>query len=153
MSDDAIEYNDKGLKSLLKALKGDLPTAKVGILGNKNGRRDEGSNATIGAKHEFGSAGVVQRSFLRVPITDNMQEYLDKSGAFDKDALARVIKEGSIIEWVKKIGVIAETIVSDGFASGGFGKWAPWRPGYQNNTGQILVDTAQLRDSITSEVK
>lgn len=153
---DTVEMNLKPLERLLKSLKGNIPEVRVGILGDKDARTkgNAKSNATIGAKHEFGSAEVPQRSFLRVPITEHMQEYLDKSGFFDKDALSKVITNASLIVWVKKIGLIAETIVADGFASGGFGKWAKWRnPNYTNNTGQILVDTQQLRNSISSEVK
>src|SRR4051812_24455481 len=151
---DTVELNLRGLDKFIKSLKGDLPTVRIGILGNGTARRgDKQSNAEIGYKHEFGASGMPMRSFLRVPLTDHMQEYLDKAGAFDPDAFKNVIKTGSIKIWVQKIAVIAEQIVQDGFASGGFGKWAAWKPGYQNRTGQILVDSQQLRNSITSEVK
>jgi len=155
MSDtDTIELNLRGLDKFIRSLKGELPEARIGILGNGKARSEgKQSNAEIGYKHEFGASGMPMRSFLRVPLTDHLQEYLDKAGAFDPDALKNVIKTGSIKIWVEKIAVIAEQIVQDGFASGGFGKWAPWKPGYQNRTGQILVDTQQLRNAIASEVK
>lgn len=151
MSKDVV-IKTEGLDKLLKAIKGAQPMARVGILGDGDARRGDNSNATIGAKHEFGNDGMPQRSFLRMPITENLQAYIDRSGAFDKESLKKVIKSGSFFEWVKKLGVLAETIVSDAFDSGGFGKWKPSNMTYKKNH-QTLVETQQLRNSITSEVK
>ncbi len=92
------------------------------------------------------------RSFLRLPIADNMNKRLKSSGALDQDTLDKVAKTGETTPFLKIIGIIAEGIVADGFSSGGFGKWALWKNGYQNNTGNILVDTGQLRNAVTSEV-
>lgn len=158
MSDEAYTLNTKNLDKLLKALKAKPPMAKIGIMGDKVARSKSGalSNADIGAKHEMGdpSQGLPQRSFLRIPLIDNLYKYLVASGAFDKKVLARVIKEGTLTPWVKVMAVTGEQIIGDGFMTGGFGKWAPWASkSYENNTGMILVDTTQLRDSITSEVK
>lgn len=150
--DDTIDT--KGLEKLIKAMKVKPPVARVGVLGSKP-REGGSSNADIGAKHEFGSPseGLPQRSFLRVPLNDNLEKFLDSSGAFDKDAMESVIKLGTFLPWIRKMAIVAEKVVAEAFASGGFGKWAPHSPGYTNNTGQILVDTQQLRNSITSEVK
>lgn len=155
MSDETIELDTRKLDKFLKALKGDIPTAKVGIIGDKNQRSNEvmgEGNAAIGAKHEYGSDGMPMRSFLRIPISDNMQKYLDNSGAFTKDALNKVINEASLFEWLQKIAVIGETIVLDAFDSGGFGKWKPSIMTHKK-TKQTLVETQQLRNSISSEVK
>lgn len=178
-----FDFNTKSLDGLIKALKGNMSKARVGILGsgqtarnkelegarghaNETGRSvnaarkapksnyEVATNAAIGAVHEFGGPKMPQRSFLRVPISQNLQKYLENSGAFGKDELARVIKEASLLPWLKRIATVAETIVHDAFDTGGFGKWAKWKTkGYENNTGQILVDTQQLRNSITSDVK
>lgn len=155
-SNDAIaKFDVKGLNQILKSLKGKQPTVRVGILGSTNPRTGkQNSNATIGAAHEFGTSRLPQRSFLRVPLTDHLNERLEKSQAFDKDALKDVIKSGTVIPWLEKVAKIAEQIVLDAFQSGGFGKWPAWkRPGYTNRTGMLLIDTQQLRNSITSEVK
>lgn len=159
MSDDTVTLNVAGLDKLIKALKKQPPSARVGILGDKNSRTAKGkhsSNAEVGAVHEFGAParGIPSRSFLRIPLTDNLQKYMEKENALDKDVLADVVRQGSVVPWLQKIAVLAEKIVADAFSSGGFGKWPAWKtPGYTNNTGQILVDTQQLRNSITSEVK
>lgn len=163
MSED-VSLNVAGLEKLLKALKPTrTPVARVGILGDKTVRSltdEKGgampTNAEVGAAHEFGAParGLAQRSFLRIPISENLQKYMEKSGALDKDVLSKVIKSGSVTPWLKKIAVLAEGIVADAFATEGFGKWASWKnSNYTNNANQILVDTQQLRNSITSEVK
>lgn len=162
MSDDnTVTLSTQGLDKLLKALKAKPPRARVGILGGKTqrgvwGTHEASTNAEIGAAHEFGSParGLPQRSFLRVPISDNLQKEMEQSGALDKDTLTEVIKTGSVLSWVKKIAILSEGIVADAFATGGFGKWAPWQTkNYSNNANMLLVDTTQLRESITSEVK
>lgn len=152
---DTLEFNIKGLESLLKAFKGEIPSARIGILGSKNIRsKNNSTNATIGAAHEFGTDKLPIRSFLRVPLNDHLQAEIEGSGALGKTEMAEVLRSGSIKIWMEKIAAIAENIVSEAFATGGYGKWPAWKtPGYENNTGQILVDTQQLRNSITSEVK
>lgn len=161
MSDETT-LNVKGLEQLVKALKSQPPKTRVGVLGEKVPRTDSNSgkhqpnNAEVGAVHEFGAParGIPARSFLRVPISENLDKEMENAGALDKDVMADVIRQGTLIPWMRKIAVLAEKIVADAFSSGGFGKWPAWKtPGYTNNTGQILVDTQQLRNSITSEVK
>lgn len=151
------EINLKGLDQLLKALKAKPPKVRVGVLGKKAGRTSGAeTNASIGVRHELG-IGVPQRSFLRMPISDNLEKRMEKSGALNRDVLAQVIKLGSITPWMRKIATLAETIVLDAFDTGGFGKWSAWKNPAErakhSNAGMLLVDTTQLRNSITSEVK
>lgn len=153
MSED-VTFDTRKLDKLLKAFGAKLPNAKVGVLGESDSRArgEANSNATVGAAHEFGTSKLPQRSFLRVPITEHMQEKIDSSGAFDKQALNQVISEATLLIWMQKIAILAETIVSEGFDTGGFGKWRPSNMALKKNH-QTLVETQQLRNSITSEVK
>ena len=174
---DSFEYKDMGLANLIKALSEKAPTAKVGILGDSDSRAGQEqvvtksgtykkltgkkledavnksilnetvrSNATIGARHEFNG-----RSFLRQPISENLQKYLESSGAFDKKAFRQVVKTKSLLPWVKKLGILGVQIVNEAFDTGGFGKW---KPSNMDNkiVKQTLVETQQLRNSITSQV-
>lgn len=151
MSDD--DFDTKNLDKFIKAMKDELPRIYVGIMGAKTTRSSAGiNNATVGLMHEVGTEHLPVRSFLRVPIATHLKSKMASSGAFDKDALAEVIRSKSVVPWLKKVGIIAEAIVAEGFASGGYGQWPAWKPGYKNNTGMLLVDTQQLRNSITSEV-
>lgn len=152
MSQD-FTLQDKALKQLMKAFK-TMPMARLGVLedSGKNGRTDTATNATIAAAHEYGTSKLPVRSFLRMPINEKMNEYLMHAGAFDKKKLQEVIATGSLIPWVRKIGVIGEQIVSDAFNSAGFGKWKPSNMD-EKSVKQTLVETQQLRNSITSDVK
>jgi len=150
---DDVELDTKNLDNFIKALKDELPRVYVGILGDKSARSGGPvNNATIGLYHEFGTEKMPKRSFLRQPLGDHLKSTMDNSGVFDADAMKEVIRSKSVITWLKKLGVLAEGIIKEGFNSNGYGKWKPHAPGYHNNTGNILVDTQQLRDSITSEV-
>ncbi len=154
MSTRDYTINVKGLDGLLKALKAKPPLARVGVLNDKDTRKDSSSNAEIGAAHEYGTTRLPVRSFLRIPITEHLQAEMEVSGLLDDDILKEVIKSGSVIPWLKKVAIMAENVVFDAFDSGGDGKWPAWSdPNYTNNTGMILVDTQQLRNSITHEVK
>ena len=150
----SVKYNNKGLKTPIDLLKKDSPKARVGVLGEAKNRDDADgpTNVQIGQKHEFGTDELPQRSFLRVPVTEKMQSYLDDAKGFDEDAFKEVVKEKSLVPWIKKIGVIGETIVLDAFDSAGFGKWEPSNMKYKKNH-ETLVESQQLRNSIASDVK
>lgn len=154
MTYDEDEVQIKGLNQLLKALKAKPPSIRVGIMGSKNQREGSGSNATIGASHELGLGGHPIRSFLRVPITEHLESRMRGSDMLSEETLKEVIRQGTVLPWSQQVAVLAEGIVADAFATGGFGAWAPWKnPNYTNNTGDILKDTQQLSESITSEVR
>jgi phage gpG-like protein len=149
---ETAKINIKGLEGLIKSLKGKTPVARIGILGDGASRNSGAkSNAEIGAVHEFGSGKMPQRSFLRVPIAENLEKFLASAGAFDKEALALVVKEGSLVPYIKRVATVAEAVVFEGFDTGGFGKWPPSNMAYKK-VHQTLVETQQLRNSITSEV-
>ncbi len=152
--DDTVVLNTKGLDQIIKSLKGKLPVVQIGIMGDKNARAGGGrnTNAEIGAKHEYGRGGMPVRSFLRVPLSENLGKYLEQSNAFDRDAMAQVIKTGTILPWLTKVAVIAENVVQDGFNTGGFGKWQPSNMS-RKKVHMTLVETQQLRNSITSRIK
>lgn len=153
--DNVADLKIAGLDKLIKALNKKPPTVRVGILGDKNARESKKgskSNAAIGAAHEFGTSVLPIRSFLRVPISEHLDTKMKSSGALNKDVLAEVISSGTLIPWLTKIGILAESIVLEAFNSGGFGKW-PQSNMKRKKNHQTLVETQQLRNSITSEVK
>jgi phage gpG-like protein len=147
----------KGLEKLAKALKLPPPKARIGILAGKDARSDgSAGNAEIGAAHEYGAPGqgIPQRSFLRMPLINYLQEQMEKAGLLSELELKEVIKTGTMMPYMRKVATIAEMTVLLAFDSGGFGQWPEWKnPNYTNNTGKLLMDTQQLRNSITSEVK
>lgn len=147
-----VLLDDNRLQKLIKSLKGKVPKVRIGVLGDKDARQGtEKTNAEIGAKHEFGLDGMPQRSFLRMPLNNFLMNYIEKNKGFDEDVLSKVIKEGSIRVWVGMVGGIAEEVVQEAFNSGGFGQWKP--SNMEHKKVQLtLVETQQLRNSISSEV-
>lgn len=149
-----ITYDDTGLKQI-KKLFGDknIPSIKVGILGEGNSRDDEGgiTNAGVGAVHELG-LGVPVRSFLRAPLINHYSEFLKKSGFFKKsEEIKASVESNGLKPLFEKMAVVAENVVDEAFNSGGFGEWKPSDMSKKKND-QTLVETQQLRESITSEV-
>lgn len=159
MKEDESTINLEGLDKLIKALKVKAPVIRVGILSGSSQRSSTAANtptnAEIGAAHEFGAParGLPERSFLRMPLSRFLVKRMEAAGALDRETLKAIIKQGSLTPWLKKVAVLAEAVVQDAFDSGGFGEWPQWKKGYTSKTGTLLVDTGQLRDSITSEVK
>lgn len=145
-----VEMHIEKLESLLEALDSDVKV-RVGIMGSENRRADGLSNATIGAIHEFGM-GVPQRSFLRQPLIDNAGPAIE--AAVNQQDVEEMINTESMVPFMRKVGIISEEVVQQAFDTAGNGKWPKWiTPGYSSKTGNILVDTTQLRDSITSAVE
>lgn len=104
------------------------------------------TNAEIGLVHEFGSVSrnIRRRSFLEMPLTLKMPEYYKTFGA----NLMKAIDEGNIRPVFVDLGIKGVQNVQLAFATKGFGQW------WQNPaTGRgSLIDTGQLRASITSDV-
>lgn len=125
----------------------------IGILGNNQVRGTSNlTNAIIGLEHEFGSITkkIPSRSFLRMPLFDKLNMDLIKSSNITK-----YIMEGKLEIFLKMLGVLGENIVQTAFETSGFGKWKPLSiiTILKKKSSKILIDTAQLRKSITSRIK
>ena len=142
----------RGLNKVLKGLKGNYYT-KVGILGTKDNRASTGkeaaSNAEIGVVQEFGSFknNIPARSFLRMPLIEKRKELI-AAAAKERRRLERGLVKGGVKQLFALIGLKAEEIIQKAFESGGFGKWQELK----HRDGTPLIDTGQLRRSITSKV-
>lgn len=147
----------KGLEELRSKL-GTEYFARVGVLGGRVFRGDEKSgpmtNADIGVIQEFGSesAGIPPRSFLRMPIETQGKEIIKSMASAN---VKHRLEKGDITGVFKVLGVVAEKIVDDGFATGGFGQWPALAQSTIESKGSsaILIDTGELRRSISSDVK
>jgi len=142
---------------------------QVGILGQKTNRTlaiegthkagkkaSEQSNADIGMRHEFGvkSEGLPRRSFLLMPLQQKADELLKIRKALWEEFLAGKQTLASLKLAYTKLGIGAETIIQKAFETGGFGKWQPDAPStvLRKKSSAILIDTGQLRRSISSRV-
>ena len=146
-----IKLNDSGLNKLIKKVTNDSKSyVKVGILGDTNARTEgEQSNAEIGFIHEFGNNSHPMRSFLRMPILLKLKDKIENNS---------VSKDGEIDFkfTMYQVGLLAESVIDEAFETAGFGTWRPSQKKHGiDELGEFsstLVDTSQLRDSITSEV-
>lgn len=152
MKQTKINYNIAGLDELRNAVGGTYIT-RVGILGAKDARGGTMGNADIGVIHEFGSEtnDIPPRSFLRMPLETKRKELMKgMSGSVVKEAF----KAKDYKRVFQQLGVVGEQIVQSAFSSGGFGQWPALKPSTIDAKGSAapLIDTAQLRRSITSDV-
>ncbi len=134
-------------------------TVVVGIPSDKNKKHD-GTVTTIaelGAIHEYGApeSGIPQRSFLRVPLAAKGKELI---ASISNDLKFSKIDTDKALG---KLGARGQSVVLEAFNTQGIGKWAPLKPstinarkkGTGGGSNKPLIDTGQLRHSITFEVR
>lgn len=149
-----VKYKFKGWEQVKKNLEVSLVT-KVGIFSD-HAKREEGelTNVEIGIKHEFGSFSerIPRRSFLKEPLVLKREELLER---IEKNIKANIDKVGGAERTFAILGVYAEAIIQEGFATGGYGTWKPLSAKTVDSKGnsQILIDSSQLRKSIISKVE
>ena len=111
------------------------------------------TNADIGFLHEKGSKslGIERRSFLLMPLEEQSLELNSV-----RNALWQSFTEGrnTIVQAYRKLGQAAEAIIQKAFETGGYGHWDALKAKTiaRKKSSSILIDTAQLRRSITSRV-
>lgn len=142
----SVQLKLDGLDQLLEKFQG-MPDVKIGILNNSS-RPDGMGNAEIGVIHELGLGNNPQRSFLRMPLNTKMPAMVKDQEGF----LSERLVEGGVSAVAETLGRMGVEVVQSAFDSNGFGQWERHSAGYENNTGNVLVDTQQLRRSIESEV-
>ncbi len=148
-----VTFDDSLLKALTEGINEEL-VVRVGILGAKSKRQNQKglTNADIGLAHEKGvkSRNLPRRSWLEEPLKDHLSEYFEDLG---KKAIENFL-HSRYVDAYAQLGLVAENIIQRGFETGGYGKWRPLKLATIRAKGSdaILIDTAQLRRSVTSEV-
>lgn len=162
----AKDFDLSGLEDLIEAYRESdtKVVSKLGILGDAAMRTpdEEGeetddsgppTNAAIGLFHEFGTSKMPQRSWLRMPLQMRWFQNLIAEGVLDEQSLNDVIQNKSFYNWYEKLSIVALATVLEAFNTGGFGEWAPVKNMQRKKVQQILVETQQLRDSVTYDVR
>ena len=146
------EHNG-GLKGFLERFREiGKPKVYIGVPASKNGMHEGGINmATLLALHVLGapSRGIPQRDPLRPPLIANAQRYSDLLALGLKNALSDGTDPNAVYE---KIGFVASNDVKDYFVSGSF-KPLDQKTIDRKGSSKPLVDTGELRSSITYQVK
>lgn len=154
MKQTQIRFNLDGLEEIKRQV-GNTYRTRVGIIGSKASQQHPSGidNATLGVIQMFGSItrNIPPRDFLLMPLVTKHREIIQSfgSGAI-RDAFAR----GDYKKMFALLGVKAEDIIQQAFETKGFGQWAPNAPATIDSKGSSmpLIDTAQLRRAITSDV-
>lgn len=116
------------------------------------------NNPTIGLAMEFGEPRNIfrgrtpPRSFLRFPLQVHLRDKISYIGRSVWRAI--LLKKGLRLA-LQELGWRAENVVQEGFATEGWGKWAPLhrRTIARKGSTKILIDSGQLRQGITSKVR
>ena len=163
-----IKYDFSKLDKFAKAVSKNY-RVKVGILGKKDSRIERGtSNATIGLVHEFGSfkQKIPMRSFLRMPLATKANQILL---SIAKSTL-KLLYKGNYRQIFVILGLKCEEVIQEAFSTSGWGSWVPNKiktiiaktpkkvrmklaKTGEALIGRPLINTGQLRRSITSKVE
>ena len=140
-------------RSIFKARMATERNPKTNIGRPSKSLGSELTNAEIGAIHEFGRNSkprIPQRSFLWMPLKLYLQDYVNKKAS----VFNRYITLADHHKMYELLGITAENVVQAAFQSGGFGNWEDISEYTKQRKGsdKILIDTSQLRKSITSRV-
>lgn len=139
---------EKALKSVQsKEVVVGIPASK-----NKSHKKSKGLTvAAIGFQHEFGvpERGIPQRSFLRDPLSRYSGEVIDQL----RKKLS--IKDMSPQKALQQAGVQGVAIVLEAFKTENNGQWKKLSQKTidAKESAKPLIDTGQLRSSITYEVR
>jgi phage gpG-like protein len=143
------DINGKAFDELRARLKAEHSKINVGVPGSQK-ETDGTPVALIAAVHEFGSPaqGIPERPFLRTTIQENRGKYVQ----LNRRNLVAVLNGKMTVEQaLGQLGEVAKGDVQLHIASGTF---APLKAATIKRKGSMspLIDTGQLRQSITWEV-
>lgn len=150
-----IVDQDRGFKKLLERLsKRKSPHVIVGVYGKAVGQRYKGVGATVSevaAVHEFGvpSRNIPKRSFLRDTALIN-ERRIEKNLATVTERIVTGVE--SERTGLLKFGVWFEGVVKQRIAAGIPPKLSPATI-KRKGSSKPLIDTGQLRNSISSELR
>ncbi len=127
----------------------------MGIIGDKAAQNHGAglTNADIGVVQMFGSIthNIPPRDFLLMPIQRNQKNIIR---GMENSSVKEAIERKDYKAVFKLLGALAEGYVQKAFESSGYGQWAPNSPTTvaRKGSSKPLIDTGQLRRSITSDV-
>jgi hypothetical protein len=122
-------------------------------VGRFSGEDQNLTNPELAQKHEFG-IGVPRRSMLRMPLHLHGDKVL-KDAKEDLRVQLQVVgrnPRAAARKLLARVGVAAENLVQEAFATRGFGSWKANAPATiaLKGSDSPLIDTAQLRRAVAS---
>lgn len=146
-----VTERDRGWNELRKSLGQQPMHVVVGVQGNDDAREGEGiGNVALAGVHEFGGGNVPERSFLRSTLAANKSNYETLVGK-----LTKAVVENRI-DLHQALGLLGEKVVSDvrdRIERDDLGVPLAQSTIDRKGSSVPLIDTGQLRNSITYEVR
>lgn len=145
-------------------------TLRIGILGSAakavHDKESALTNAQIGTFHEFGTDKLPRRSFLEDSIKFKLNMKTNNLSSLKKAAFKAFFIQKKPVLFFRTLGAKCLEAIEDGFATNGFGLWAPLSENYRQRKIKkakgkekkfaqainILTDTGKLRHSISMKV-
>lgn len=156
IGDNVIQGDFSRLERLIKGLS-ENHFVDIGIMGEQAAAEHPSGDMSvveIGAVHEFGRLDrkppIPKRSFILMPIETGQKEI----EAEVEPRIEQHMADGDIKGIFKDIGAACEARIQKAFETGGFGHWRELADLTKELKGSdsILIDTGELRKSITSRV-
>lgn len=143
---ETMQENIDKSKSLVVAVGLPLGEATSKIYG------DGTSVVQVGSYHEYGTAKIPMRSFLRVPFTVKGAAIVKALAIAYQDMFEKGIPAETQLE---KVGAFLQNISREAFSNSGFGSWKALKAGTikAKKSSATLIDTGTLKGSITYEVR
>ena len=147
MSFEIKHTNSDFVKNIKKQLKS--AQVKVGLPKGKGGSYEDGSSVIeVGSWHEFGTDKIPERSFIRVPVQQNMQKY--KSLA--QKEVKKIYEGKQTVDGALGIlGLFMSDRMKASFTDNDWAENSPFTVALKGSS-TPLIDTGQLRQSITWQV-
>ncbi|MCZ6161935.1 hypothetical protein [Campylobacter ureolyticus] len=123
----------------------------IGITQKSDKRSDGMNNATLAMIHEFGSPkhNIAERSFLRVPLSQNQEQILSLA----KEEICKALSSGtSVIRPLEEIGVFSSNLCKMAITDGLTPALKPATI-KRKKSSKPLIDTSNLLNSITWEIR
>lgn len=123
----------------------------IGVTQKSDKRSDGMNNATLAMIHEFGSPkhNIAQRSFLRVPLTQNQEEITTLA----KEQVYKALNNGiNAITPLEEIGVFSSNLCKMAITDGLTPALKPATI-KRKKSSKPLIDTGNLLNSITWEIR
>lgn len=164
-----VSADISNLEDIVNSLNTNL-VLRVGILGSKaKSTHDKDSsltNAQIGSYHEFGEGNNPRRSFLEDSLKFKMNFDNNELKPLKKLAFKAFFLQRKPKVFFYALGAKCLEAIEEGFATNGFGMWAPLSESYRQSKVKkargkekkfaarinILTDTGKLRRSISFKV-
>lgn len=163
-----VSITDKGLKRSVEAFFGkNYSTVKVGVFGDKgdaevSDKDGAPTNLTVSALaaiHEFGGGNVPERSFIRSYFDGRGEQLRGMLGKLMETAMRAAIAAGRPItdadrmRVLNRLGLKMQTDIQMRISAGDITPPLDPKTIARKGSSTPLIDTGQLRSSITYEVK